>query len=126
MPLRVSLRVVVVALCGVLVSTPAATAAPHLDPPNAALPVAELPAAASALAAARLTATLVESVAEDSGPTATGDDLVWPLKNAINTPFGGDHDGIDIEGETGDPVAAAGSGRITFAGDDGDATGPRS
>lgn len=52
-----------------------------------------------------------------------GEDFIWPVKGAINTSFGGGHDGIDIEGETGDKIIAARSGRITFAGDDGDGYG---
>lgn len=47
----------------------------------------------------------------------------WPIKGAINTPFSSDHSGIDIEGETGDPIAAAASGTVVFAGDDGDGYG---
>ena len=53
------------------------------------------------------------------------DQLSWPVRGAINTPFSGDHAGIDIEGETGDPIVAAASGRITFAGDDGDGYGTK-
>jgi murein DD-endopeptidase MepM/ murein hydrolase activator NlpD len=49
--------------------------------------------------------------------------FMWPVTGAINTSFGGGHDGIDIEGETGDKIRAARSGRITFAGDDGDGYG---
>ena len=56
---------------------------------------------------------------------ATFDGFKWPVKGAINTPFGGDHNGIDIEGETGDPIAAAAPGKIDFAGDDGDGYGTK-
>jgi murein DD-endopeptidase MepM/ murein hydrolase activator NlpD len=55
----------------------------------------------------------------------TFDRLTWPVRGAINTPFTGEHAGIDIEGETGDPIVAAASGRITFAGDDGDGYGTK-
>ncbi|MDQ3956118.1 MAG: M23 family metallopeptidase [Actinomycetota bacterium] len=53
------------------------------------------------------------------------DGFTWPVKAAINTPFGGDHNGVDIEGETGDPIAAAAPGKIVFAGDDGDGYGTK-
>jgi murein DD-endopeptidase MepM/ murein hydrolase activator NlpD len=50
----------------------------------------------------------------------------WPVKErTINTSFGGGHDGVDIEGETGDEIVAARSGRIIFAGDDGDGYGTK-
>lgn len=51
--------------------------------------------------------------------------FIWPVKGAVNTPFGGGHDGIDIEGETGDTIVAARSGKIVFAGDDGDGYGTK-
>jgi murein DD-endopeptidase MepM/ murein hydrolase activator NlpD len=53
------------------------------------------------------------------------DGFIWPVKGAINTPFGGDHNGVDIEGETGDPIEAAAPGKIVFAGDDGDGYGTK-
>jgi murein DD-endopeptidase MepM/ murein hydrolase activator NlpD len=50
--------------------------------------------------------------------------LTWPvLDTTINTPFTGEHSGVDIEGETGDPIVAAASGIVEFAGDDGDGYG---
>ena len=49
----------------------------------------------------------------------------WPVEGAVNTPFGGGHDGIDIEGETGDPITAARSGKVVFSGDDGDGYGTK-
>lgn len=51
--------------------------------------------------------------------------FVWPVVGAINTPFGGDHAGIDIEGITGDKILASRSGTVTFAGDDGDGYGTK-
>jgi murein DD-endopeptidase MepM/ murein hydrolase activator NlpD len=49
----------------------------------------------------------------------------WPVKGAVNTPFGGGHDGIDIEGETGDLIVATRAGKVVFAGDDGDGYGTK-
>lgn len=46
--------------------------------------------------------------------------LIWPLDGPITSYFGprGDefHTGLDIDGETGDPVAAAASGRVVWSG----------
>ena len=43
-------------------------------------------------------------------------DFIWPLVGEINSPFGNDdgrpHTGLDINGTTGDPVAAAAAGRV--------------
>lgn len=52
-----------------------------------------------------------------------GKGFIWPVVETINTHFGGDHAGIDIEGVTGDPIVAAQGGTVTFAGDDGDGYG---
>lgn len=117
------LRALVVALASALAVPSVASA--RVD--AAGTPSAErLPVDASTLEVADIASALIESVSEDSHARAlSGDDLEWPIEDTINTPFGGDHDGIDIEGETGDPIAAAGSGRITFAGDDGDGYGTK-
>ncbi|NLU49532.1 MAG: M23 family metallopeptidase [Syntrophomonadaceae bacterium] len=45
--------------------------------------------------------------------------LSWPLFGHINSYFGsrgGSHKGVDIDGKTGDPIRAADSGRVVFAG----------
>jgi murein DD-endopeptidase MepM/ murein hydrolase activator NlpD len=44
--------------------------------------------------------------------------LTWPAPGAITSPFGGGrhHPGIDIDGVTGDPVTAAGTGTVVQAG----------
>ena len=106
-----------------------------LSSPINALAVKELPEAATGLRGtadvsaaksvesttkrfARIATKLVDSVS-----LSMSERFVWPVEGAINTPFGGDHDGIDIEGETGDPIVAARSGRVVFAGDDGDGYG---
>lgn len=71
----------------------------------------------------KLTSKLVESVS--STMSGVEGRFNWPVKGAINTPFGGGHDGIDIEGETGDPIVAARAGKVVFAGDDGDGYGTK-
>lgn len=54
-----------------------------------------------------------------------GRTLVWPASGAITSPFGhrrlriggsNFHTGIDIDGNTGDPIVAAASGLVTFTG----------
>ena len=85
-----------------------------------------IPVEVAAEAAADVTVELIRSVSTSSSPTSLADErFIWPVKGAINTSFGGGHDGIDIEGETGDEIIAARSGRITFAGDDGDGYGTK-
>jgi murein DD-endopeptidase MepM/ murein hydrolase activator NlpD len=44
--------------------------------------------------------------------------LIWPAPGPITSPFGGGrhHPGIDIDGVTGDPVIAAGTGTVVQAG----------
>ncbi|MDQ4143850.1 MAG: M23 family metallopeptidase [Actinomycetota bacterium] len=119
-----SIRALAVALMGLLL-LPSVASAAFVVPEGAARPLQEGPAGA-ALEAADMASDTLDSVSKRSEPLGTGiQDLIWPVKDTINTPFGGGHDGIDIEGETGDPVVAAGSGRITFAGDDGDGYGTK-
>lgn len=47
-------------------------------------------------------------------------ELAWPLRGPITSPYGrrrgGFHNALDIDGVTGDPVIAAESGVVTFAG----------
>jgi murein DD-endopeptidase MepM/ murein hydrolase activator NlpD len=49
--------------------------------------------------------------------------FVWPVPEDITTYFDGGHAGLDIDGEAGDKIVASRSGRVTFAGDDGDGYG---
>jgi murein DD-endopeptidase MepM/ murein hydrolase activator NlpD len=51
--------------------------------------------------------------------------LAWPIQGLITAPFGrrgreDRHEGIDIDGQTGDPIRAAASGTVVFAGTHGD------
>ena len=51
--------------------------------------------------------------------------LAWPAQGAITAAFGrrgksDHHEGIDIDGQTGDPIRAAASGTVAFAGMHGD------
>lgn len=63
--------------------------------------------------------------AHAAGKIGANEPFVWPVVGAVNTPFGGDHAGIDIEGLTGDKILASRSGTVTFAGDDGDGYGTK-
>lgn len=58
-------------------------------------------------------------------PTASAPSMVWPLTGRITSRFGyrslrvggsNMHYGLDIDGKTGDPIRAATSGTVTFAG----------
>lgn len=121
-----STRALGVALVAAAIAFPSTAGAVQLDTPGASSAPERLPTKLSTLEVADVAVKLVSSVSKDSKePAMTGDDLIWPVRNTINTPFGGGHDGIDIEGLTGDPIVAAGSGRITFAGDDGDGYGTK-
>lgn len=67
-----------------------------------------------------------KAVAAAPAPQAQGDDaLMWPLIGAITSRFGyrqlrvsgsNFHTGVDIDGETGDPIRAAHGGTVTLAG----------
>ena len=51
--------------------------------------------------------------------------LAWPLHGAVTAAYGrrgksDHHEGIDIDGQTGDPIQAAASGTVAFAGTHGD------
>src|SRR5437588_12187301 len=53
-----------------------------------------------------------------SRSSAAPTSLSWPAPGRITSPFGDhrNHPGIDIDGNTGDPVLAAGAGTVTMAG----------
>ncbi len=46
--------------------------------------------------------------------------FAWPVKGGLISPFGirngRRHDGIDLKGDNGDPIKAAGKGKVVFAG----------
>lgn len=98
--------------------SPGAPVAPAVEDPK------QEPLERPAHRLAQIATRLVSSVSSTAA-ARPADEFIWPVEGAINTAFEGDHDGIDIEGETGDPIVAARSGRITFAGDDGDGYGTK-
>jgi LysM repeat protein len=76
--------------------------------------------------AAPMPAALVPSPSLGTTPVASSvsaaDVMMWPLRGAITSRFGyrqypaGVHYGLDIDGETGDPIVAARAGKVTFSG----------
>jgi murein DD-endopeptidase MepM/ murein hydrolase activator NlpD len=69
-------------------------------------------------AAAALPVVAQEASYPDAGEQSASPALVWPAPGIITSPFGGarHHPGIDIDGVTGDPVIAAGTGTVVLAG----------
>ncbi|HEV8202111.1 MAG TPA: LysM peptidoglycan-binding domain-containing M23 family metallopeptidase [Candidatus Polarisedimenticolia bacterium] len=62
---------------------------------------------------------------KDDARVAAAPALAWPIQGLITAPYGrrgksDHHEGIDIDGETGDPIHAAASGTVVFAGTHGD------
>lgn len=59
---------------------------------------------------------------EETGGSSAGGSWAWPLNGAITQYFGqsltiyGTHHGLDINGETGDPIRAAAGGTVVVAG----------
>jgi murein DD-endopeptidase MepM/ murein hydrolase activator NlpD len=70
-------------------------------------------------AAAALPVVAQEASYPDAGEQSDGPALTWPAPGPITSPFGGarHHPGIDIDGVTGDPVVAAGTGTVVQADD---------
>ncbi|HYN37145.1 MAG TPA: M23 family metallopeptidase [Actinomycetota bacterium] len=97
---------------------------PHALTPAVVRVPEETPLERPAHRLAQIATRLVASVSTRT-TARPADEFIWPVEGAINTPFGAGHDGIDIEGETGDPIVAGRSGRIIFAGDDGDGYGTK-
>jgi len=66
-----------------------------------------------------------EGDGKEGARVAAAPALAWPIQGLITAPFGrrgksDHHEGIDIDGETGDPIHAAASGTVVFAGTHGD------
>ncbi|MDQ3955885.1 MAG: peptidoglycan DD-metalloendopeptidase family protein [Actinomycetota bacterium] len=64
----------------------------------------------------------------DTGsPSASG--FIWPINGGVTSPFGPRwgrmHEGIDIDGYSGQPIVASKSGRVISAGDAGDGYGTK-
>lgn len=63
-----------------------------------------------------------ESRESDDGDSVRVDHgrFVWPVKGGLISPFGirhgRRHDGVDLKGDTGDPVKSAGKGKVVFSG----------
>ncbi|MDQ3986088.1 MAG: peptidoglycan DD-metalloendopeptidase family protein [Actinomycetota bacterium] len=66
-------------------------------------------------------------VPDTGSPSASG--FIWPLNGGVTSGFGMRwgrmHEGIDIDGYTGQPIVAAKSGRVISAGDGGDGYGTK-
>jgi murein DD-endopeptidase MepM/ murein hydrolase activator NlpD len=72
-------------------------------------------------------APVVGGIPNTGGPSASG--FIWPLNGAVTSPFGFRwgrmHEGIDIDGYTGQPIVASKAGRVISAGDAGDGYGTK-
>src|SRR5947208_16988987 len=79
------------------------------------LPLSQEPTIA---AAATLPVAAQEASYPDAPESSAAPALIWPAPGPITSPFGGrrHHPGIDIDGVTGDPVNAAGTGTVIQAG----------
>ena len=93
--------------------------------PLASGDVHQVPAEPTVAAAAVMPVDGVEAAypgEHEAGPEASRSeltaDLIWPAPGRITSPFGDGrhHPGIDIDGVTGDPVAAAAGGTVLLAG----------
>src|SRR3954454_15373174 len=62
-----------------------------------------------------VSAVAAANAAPETTPAPT---IIWPAPGPITSPFGGrrHHPGLDIDGVTGDPVVAAGTGTVVLAG----------
>jgi murein DD-endopeptidase MepM/ murein hydrolase activator NlpD len=77
-----------------------------------------LPQEPTISAAALLPVAAVDATFPATPEATPAPGLIWPAPGAITSPFGGGrhHPGIDIDGVTGDPAFAAGSGTVIDAG----------
>jgi lipoprotein NlpD len=101
--------------------TPLPPATPASSAASAPVRPASAPvAAASAPARAASAPASAPAAAVATAPTATGDDAVswiWPGSGAVIAGFDEvKNKGLDIGGNAGDPVLAAGDGKVVYAG----------
>jgi murein DD-endopeptidase MepM/ murein hydrolase activator NlpD len=79
-------------------------------------------AAAQARAEARAARNNAPGVPEVVGGTRSGSGFIWPLNGAVTSGYGWRwgrmHNGIDIDGTSGDPIRASKAGTVFFAGYD--------
>ena len=119
--------VVVVALLVALLSGAVALATGTSARTRAAAPARRVPDGLTAeqlwaLAREERLATVRAAEAEASrAAVAARPRVVWPATGAVTGPFGerrgrSRHPGTDLDGETGDPVAAAAAGTVVWAG----------
>ena len=114
---RLSLYVLVGILWAVGFADPAG--APVTGPSSATVTSALYEDLTAAIAAR--TAELGVAASRSAPPAPPPPSIVWPAQGQLTGWFGerrgsGRHPGLDIDGATGDPVAAAAAGRVTVAG----------
>ena len=86
-----------------------------------------LAAQAAAASTAPVTTPTTTTAPNTGSPSASG--FIWPLNGAVTSGFGYRwgrmHEGIDIDGYTGQPIVASKSGTVISAGDSGDGYGTK-
>ena len=86
-----------------------------------------LAAQAAAASSTAPTTPTYSGTPNTGGPSASG--FVWPLNGAVTSGFGYRwgrmHEGIDIDGYTGQPIVASKAGRVISTGDAGDGYGTK-
>ena len=96
-------------------ATPTTTAVAPLKPASAA----SAPAAAAATAGAAASAAAPLAAPSSQQPSASEDDVawIWPAQGRLIAGFDEvKNKGFDIDGKAGDPIIAAGDGRVVYAG----------
>lgn len=94
-------------------------AVPAVSAPTSAASAASAPATAAPAAAAPVAAAPVAPAPPQSAASAGDDDVAWIWPSAGSVIAGFDevkNKGLDIAGKLGDPVLAAGDGRVVYAG----------
>ena len=106
-------------LSGSAATTTAATPSRPASAASAAIPPVATAPAASAPAATAPAATAPAAGASSPQPAATEDDIawMWPAQGKLIAGFDEvKNKGFDIDGKAGDPIIAAGDGRVVYAG----------